>query len=110
MRCLRLTQKGFDEFMNVVIDETIQHYQPKKDGSKAVKPSEELGRILLKGELRATMAGVCDRRSLGAIAYEGDDQGGDPMCARPGELVAGSGGFIGSAAGGTGLLSLGIDE
>lgn len=42
--------QGFDEFMNVVIDETIQHYQPKKDGSKAAKASEELGRILLKGE------------------------------------------------------------
>ena len=47
----RADAQGFDEFMNVVIDETIQHYQPKKDGSKAVKASEELGRILLKGEL-----------------------------------------------------------
>ena len=42
--------QGFDEFMNVVIDETLQIYQPKKDGGKAVKESEELGRILLKGE------------------------------------------------------------
>ena len=47
----RADAQGFDEFMNVVIDETIQHYQPKKDGSKAAKASEELGRILLKGEL-----------------------------------------------------------
>lgn len=36
--------------MNVVIDETVQVYQPKKEGSKAVKESEELGRILLKGQ------------------------------------------------------------
>lgn len=36
--------------MNVVIDETVQVYQPKKDGSKAVKEPESLGRILLKGE------------------------------------------------------------
>lgn len=42
--------QGFDEFMNVVIDETLQIYQPKKDGGKAVKESEELGRLLLKGE------------------------------------------------------------
>jgi len=42
--------QGFDEFMNVVIDETVQIYQPKKDGGKAVKEPEELGRILLKGE------------------------------------------------------------
>ncbi|KAK1925939.1 hypothetical protein DB88DRAFT_485678 [Papiliotrema laurentii] len=41
---------GFDEFMNVVIDETTQIYQPKKDESKPVKEPEQLGRILLKGD------------------------------------------------------------
>lgn len=39
--------------MNVVIDDTVQIYQPKKDSSKPVKAPEELGRILLKGELQA---------------------------------------------------------
>jgi small nuclear ribonucleoprotein (snRNP)-like protein len=47
---VRTDHQGFDEFMNVVIDETLQIYQPKKDGGKAVKEPEELGRILLKGE------------------------------------------------------------
>ena len=37
--------------MNVVIDETVQVYQPKKDGSQPSKENEDLGRILLKGEL-----------------------------------------------------------
>ncbi|ORX37020.1 hypothetical protein BD324DRAFT_624496 [Kockovaella imperatae] len=44
------TISGFDEFMNVVISDAVMVYQPKKDGSKDVKPSEQLGRILLKGD------------------------------------------------------------
>ena len=39
--------------MNVVIDECVQIYQPKKDGAKGVKAPEDLGRILLKGESTA---------------------------------------------------------
>lgn len=35
---------GFDEFMNVVIDEAVEVY------IKEAKPRRELGRILLKGD------------------------------------------------------------
>ena len=42
-----------------MLDETVLEYQPKKDGSKEIKPSEELGRILLKGE---RLSGMCTGR------------------------------------------------
>jgi len=35
---------GFDEFMNLVIDEAVEVYV------KEAKPKRELGRILLKGD------------------------------------------------------------
>ena len=41
--------------MNLVIDDCVQVYQPKKDGSKTVKAPEDLGRILLKGEFDALL-------------------------------------------------------
>ena len=53
--------------MNVVIDETTQIYQPKKDESKPVKEPEQLGRILLKGGFgdefaRRDVSGVSGKR------------------------------------------------
>jgi hypothetical protein len=110
MRHLRLTQKGFDEFMNVVIDETIQHYQPKKDGSKAVKPSEELGRILLKGELRATTTGVCGWASRREQRRMREMVKAAIRCVQGRTSSWRVLGFIGWAASGIVLSLLGIDE
>ncbi|KAL7421788.1 hypothetical protein Q5752_003559 [Cryptotrichosporon argae] len=41
---------GFDEFMNVVLDETEEVYEYTAKPGKTVPPRRQLGRILLKGD------------------------------------------------------------
>ncbi|RSH79216.1 mRNA splicing protein sme1 [Apiotrichum porosum] len=41
---------GFDEFMNVVLDEAEEVYDCSAKPGKEVKPRRSLGRILLKGD------------------------------------------------------------
>ncbi|GFZ50445.1 Small nuclear ribonucleoprotein E [Saitozyma sp. JCM 24511] len=41
---------GFDEFMNVVLDDAEEVYDCSAKPGKEVKPRRELGRILLKGD------------------------------------------------------------
>ncbi|EIW67771.1 small nuclear ribonucleoprotein E [Tremella mesenterica] len=41
---------GFDEFMNLVLDEAEEVYDCAAKPGKPVKPRRELGRILLKGD------------------------------------------------------------
>ncbi|KAF2864534.1 LSM-domain-containing protein [Piedraia hortae CBS 480.64] len=42
--------RGFDEFMNLVIDEAVEVRQPTKEVPEPKNPRRELGRILLKGD------------------------------------------------------------
>lgn len=51
---------GFDEFMNVVIDEAAEVYV------KDAKPRRELGRILLKGDNITLIQQVRDTRKFGS--------------------------------------------
>lgn len=41
---------GFDEYMNLVLDDAYEVYMKQKDGSSSDKKSKAVGRILLKGE------------------------------------------------------------
>ncbi|KAI9634599.1 putative small nuclear ribonucleoprotein E [Dioszegia hungarica] len=41
---------GFDEFMNVVLDDAEEVYDCSAKAGKEPKPRRELGRILLKGD------------------------------------------------------------
>lgn len=42
--------RGFDEFMNLVIDDAVEVKQAGKDGVVPENPRRELGQILLKGD------------------------------------------------------------
>ena len=42
--------RGFDEFMNLVIDEAVEVKQPTKEEPEPDNPRRELGQILLKGD------------------------------------------------------------
>ncbi|XP_044717790.1 LSM domain-containing protein [Hirsutella rhossiliensis] len=43
--------RGFDEFMNLVIDDAVEVKQPPRGAAKAdVEPRKPLGQILLKGD------------------------------------------------------------
>ena len=42
--------RGFDEFMNIVIDDAYQVQINKETGKEDIGKSESLGRILLKGD------------------------------------------------------------
>ncbi|KAM4055717.1 LSM domain-containing protein [Hirsutella rhossiliensis] len=43
--------QGFDEFMNLVIDDAVEVKQPPRGAAKAdVEPRKPLGQILLKGD------------------------------------------------------------
>lgn len=42
--------RGFDEFMNLVIDDAVEVKQPTKDNPSPENPRRELGQILLKGD------------------------------------------------------------
>ncbi|KAK3046569.1 hypothetical protein LTR09_011979 [Extremus antarcticus] len=42
--------RGFDEFMNLVIDEAVEVKQPTKADPEPEDPRRELGQILLKGD------------------------------------------------------------
>lgn len=47
---IRGTIRGFDEFMNVVIDDAIEVPVDTKTGTEQVDKGTKLGRILLKGD------------------------------------------------------------
>ncbi|KAL3233198.1 Small nuclear ribonucleoprotein E [Nakaseomyces bracarensis] len=47
---IRGTIRGFDEFMNVVIDDAVEVPVDVKTGTEQVDKGTKLGRILLKGD------------------------------------------------------------
>lgn len=52
--------RGFDEFMNIVIDDAYQVPINKETGKEDIGKSESLGRILLKGDNITLITSVDD--------------------------------------------------
>jgi hypothetical protein len=69
---LELTVQGFDEFMNVVIDEAEEVYDCSAKPGKDVKPKRDLGKFypsVVHGRGTCVVSRCCATRKLSSMAY-----------------------------------------